>query len=69
MAFLFALLQEDCFPELLPRQFQTFLNGDDRVVTADIISQLLCQIFGHRRVVDTGHIDKENILFWQDGSI
>ena len=69
MAFFFAILQEWCFPELFPRQFQTVLDGYDCVVAADMICQLLCQVFGHRRVVDTGHVDEENIFFGENGSV
>ena len=55
--------------KLAPCQFQTVLDGDDRIEAANVIGQLLGQTFGHIRIVDTGHIDEKNIFRWQYCSV
>ena len=58
MAFVLTFLTESGSFELVPRQFQAVLDGDDRVQAADVVSQFFSQAFGHVRIVAAGHVDK-----------
>ena len=62
MTLVLAFLAEPGSFELVPRQFQAVLDGDDRVQAADVVGQFFGQALGHVRVVAAGHVDQQDVF-------